>query len=76
MAVRGRTASIVDGQLFDGRWWDRPAVRMKFDPDRSEWTLYWPDRNDVFHRYTDLPPGPIQSLLGEVEADPLGIFWG
>ena len=37
---------------------------MKYDIDTGRWTLYWPDRNGRFHRYEDLWPGPVASLLG------------
>jgi death-on-curing protein len=47
---------------------DKAAVRR--------WTLYWPDRNGRFHRYQDLPPGPIAALLDEIDGDPFGKFWG
>jgi hypothetical protein len=44
--------------------------------EHYHWSLYWADRNDHWHRYDDLDPGPLDTVLNEIEADPTGIFWG
>ncbi len=74
--VRGRTVTIVEHELFDEDWLDIMVARLKYDTDTAHWTLYWPDRNGRFHRYEDLRPGPVASLLAEVDRDPFGSFWG
>ena len=58
--------------------WTRFAVaRLRYTASTREWTLYWPDRNERFHRYEDLPASTrVDDLLAEIESDPAAIFWG
>jgi fructose-1,6-bisphosphatase/sedoheptulose 1,7-bisphosphatase-like protein len=37
---------------------------------------YYADRNGRWHRYDRVAPGAIDELLGEIDNDPTGIFWG
>lgn len=76
LAVRGRTVTIVQHELFGNDWLDLMVARLKFEAATAAWTLYWPDSDRRFHRYEDLAPGPVDSLLTEVDRDPFGIFWG
>jgi hypothetical protein len=44
---------------------------------RRRWSLNWRDRNLKFHIYDRVAPTPnVQTLLDEVTADPMHIFWG
>jgi death on curing protein len=74
--VRGRTVTILQHELFIDDWLDLMVARLKYDPEARNWSLYWPDRNSRFHRYEDLAPGSVDTLLDEIERDPTGIFWG
>ena len=42
---------------------------------RSEWTLYWPDRNSRFHLYELIEPTQhVAELPDEIRADPARRF--
>ena len=61
-----------------GPEWSRlPVAQLRYDPDDHYWRLYWPDRNGRWHPY-DMrePTAQVAELLGEIDADPTGIFWG
>ena len=63
----------------DGRvdWTRQPIARLRYTKSRREWTLYWRDRDERFHRYDQLDPSPkVTDLLEEVDRDPTCIFWG
>ena len=61
-----------------GPEWTRLLVaRLRYVKARGEWSLYWRDRHEKFHLYDQVPPTPtIQTLLDEISADPISIFWG
>jgi len=54
-----------------------PVARLRDVHKYRHWTLFWRDRNQRWHRY-DLvePTADVTVLLGEIERDPTGIFWG
>jgi len=53
------------------------VAQFRFRPEDSNWLLYWADRNSRWHAYGDLEPSiDLDELLGEVDRDPTGIFWG
>ena len=62
----------------DGPDWTRfPICRFRYTKARSEWSLYWRDRNLTFHLYDLAAPSPhLDELLDHVTADRTGIFWG
>ncbi|MGH3645687.1 MAG: DUF3024 domain-containing protein [Micromonosporaceae bacterium] len=50
---------------------------MLYTKSRREWTLYWCDRNERWHRYDLIDPSPtIVPLLDELDRDPTCIFFG
>jgi hypothetical protein len=52
-------------------------ARLRYNGQRGEWTLYWPDRNARWHRYDRIAPSSdVATLLAEIESDPTAIFWG
>ena len=58
-------------------WTRSPVARLRFTKTTGLWTLYYRDRDEKFHLYDRIPPGPdIQVLLAELDADPTSIFWG
>jgi hypothetical protein len=61
-----------------GADWTRfPIARLRYTKLRREWTLYWRDRNERFHRFTPVPASnDVTDLLAAVDADHTGIFWG
>ena len=52
------------------------VAELRYNTSTHHWSLYWADRNGRSHRYEDLPPGPVDQVFREIEADPTGIFWG
>lgn len=78
--VRGKTVTIVERRppwdRGDDEWTSQEIARLKYDAERTDWTLYWSDRNGRFHLYDLIEPGTVASLLDEVEQDPTCIFWG
>lgn len=64
-------------ELAGRNWIRQPVARLRYVQARGEWTLYWSDRNDKFHRYPDSEPTRfVADLLAEIDADPTSIFWG
>lgn len=58
-------------------WRTCDVARFRFNKTRSEWTLYWLDRDLKWHIYDRIVPSPdFRDLLQEVDDDPTGIFWG
>lgn len=54
-----------------------PVAQFKYNQTQNIWTLYWRDRNSKWHIYDRIQPSTkFQDLLGEVDKDPTGIFWG
>ena len=61
----------------DPEWTRFPICRFRYTKIRNEWSLYWRDRNLVFHLYDLVQPTPhIDELIEEVKRDPTCIFWG
>jgi hypothetical protein len=52
-----------------------PVAQLSYDRDVRLWTLYWPDCNSRWHRYDDLEPGSVDTLLDEFDDDPTCIIW-
>ena len=52
------------------------VAQLRYSANTYHWSLYWADRNDHWHRYDDLDPGPLDTVLNEIEANPTAIFWG
>ncbi len=63
--------------LTGAEWTRAPIARLSYVKMRTEWTLFWVDRNDRFHRYPECGATRyVSDLLAEIEADPTCIFWG
>ena len=79
-AVRGSSVSIYECRPpwhSDLSEWSKVRVaQLRYSAENHNWSLYWADRNGRWHRYEDMEPGPVDKLLGEIEADPTCIFWG
>jgi hypothetical protein len=63
--------------LMGSEWTRAPLARLSYSKQAGEWTLYYADRNDRFHRYWECGPSAhVAELLAEIDADPTCIFWG
>jgi hypothetical protein len=80
--VDGRSVTILEcrppwSSDLGPAWTRFPIARLRFVTSRTEWTLYWHDRNSRYHRYLRIDPNrDVGALLAEIEADPTAIFWG
>ena len=62
---------------FGPEWSCLPIARLRYTKTSGTWTLYWRDRNLRFHRYDHIAPSAnVGELIGEIDRDPTGIFWG
>ena len=82
MDVDSRSVTILEcrppwREDFGPEWTRFPIARLRHTKARKEWEIYWRDRNLKFHLY-DLVDATanIEVLLGEIDADATGIFWG
>lgn len=80
--VTGRKVTVVERRApwredAGPEWTRRPVARLTYVASTRLWALYSLDRNGRFHLYARLRPTPkIDELLGELDRDPTGIFWG
>ena len=80
--VEGRSVTILECRPpwsadMGPAWTRSPIARLRFTASRGDWTLYWCDQHQRFHRYVRIDPSlAVDALLAEIEADPTGIFWG
>jgi len=79
--VHRNALTVVECRSMDpddpaGTWFEVLVARLRFTRSRG-WELYWPDRNSKFHIYEDAEPTQdVTLLLGEINRDPTGIFFG
>ena len=80
--VDARAVTIVERRPpwredYGPEWTTLGIARLRYTAKRGEWTLYWRDRNERWHRYDLIDASPdITVLLEEIDQDPTCIFWG
>jgi hypothetical protein len=78
--INGNNATLNEervGETSTGAWTSQPISQFRFDPDSTCWTLYFADRNSKWHRYEPAKPNrDVEQLIGVVDADLSGVFWG
>ncbi|HIP44540.1 MAG TPA: DUF3024 domain-containing protein [Sulfurospirillum arcachonense] len=58
-------------------WTQMHIAYMIYDKPTMRWQLYWIRGNGKKVLYDDLPPqNDLQKCIDEIDADPLGTFWG
>ncbi len=79
-AVRGGAVTLFERRpRFDAptEWLEHGVARFRYDATSATWFLYCMHRDLKWHRYESHGPAKrFETLLGEVDADPTGIFWG
>jgi Protein of unknown function (DUF3024) len=64
------------GFMNPQEWVSTPVAKFRYSEARSEWSLYWADANEKWHRVSNVKAAKdIRVLLQTVVADPLGVFW-
>jgi hypothetical protein len=78
--VRGNSVTLAESRPpWDGRgteWTVLPFAQLRYSTQTTKWSLYWADRNSRWHPYDEIPPGPLSTLLTEIDDDPTCIFKG
>jgi hypothetical protein len=80
--VEDRAVTIVERRApwrpdFGPEWTTCGLARFRYTVKTRLWTLYWSDRNQLWHRYDLIgPSNDVLVLLDEVDRDPTAIFWG
>ena len=78
--VRGHEVKIIESRptLTGGHLWaESPIAKLKYDPTKMEWELFWSRASGKWVKYHDLKPArDLKSLISEIEADPSGVFYG
>ncbi|MDA8419414.1 MAG: DUF3024 domain-containing protein [Desulfobacteraceae bacterium] len=79
--IRGQKITLIESRPAfrqPGVWVELKIAQFEFDGQARNWRLYCYDRNSKRRAYlegSDESPR-LENLLQEVDADPLGIFWG
>jgi len=78
--LRGNVVTLFEERPLFGdpsKWSSVTVAQFRFDPADNKWTLYCADRNSNWHKYEGMESQrDLDQLLGEVDRDPTGIFWG
>jgi hypothetical protein len=78
--IRGNSVTLYEERVTffkPGEWVRIRVAQLRYAPEDRSWTLYWRDRNDRWHEYSDLDPtSDLTAVLAEIDADPTCIFWG
>jgi len=79
--TRGRSVSILEcrppwrGEPGD-EWTRRRIAQLRYNPEKSNWTLHWADSNDKWHLFDLVEPGSVSEMIDELRNDRTSIFWG
>lgn len=57
-------------------WTSKPIAKFRYSEARNNWSLYWSEGSDRWHRVSNVEAAKdIHVLLEVVVKDPLGVFW-
>lgn len=80
---RGNSITITERrapwnpELIGPDWTSMKIAQLRYEQSSKQWTLYCADRNERWWPYDNIgPSASVDPLLAEVDADPIGIFWG
>jgi hypothetical protein len=78
--VHGKLVTLFEDRVIHDKpdqWVSVPIAQFRFDPERTEWTLYCCDQNGRWFVYKHADAArDIGALLHAVELDVTRIFWG
>jgi Protein of unknown function (DUF3024) len=79
---RGNSITMIERrppwkpELAGPEWISIDVAQLRYDAS-GQWALYWHDSDERWWPYDDVGPcASVGPLLGEIDADPTGIFWG
>jgi hypothetical protein len=78
--IRGNSVTLFEERPH---WQDQSRLiqalvaQFRYDPKNSRWNLFCADRYSRWQKYPGVKPSKsIDTVIGEVDRDPMGIFWG
>ena len=79
-ATRGAGITIVERRPpwnpdFGSEWSSMKIAQLRYDERARRWNLYAAGSDDRWHAYEFAAPD-VARLLGAIEQDRTGIFWG
>ena len=64
------------GFMNPDQWVSKPMAKFRYSEARNEWSLYWCDSSEKWHRVSNVKSAKnIRVLMDVVVSDPLGVFW-
>jgi hypothetical protein len=79
-SFRGNSVTLLESRPYyhdPSQWSNQPVAMFRFNPEDGKWSLYWADRNSRWHLLPEQRPAKeFNVLLGVVEQNPNGCFWG
>ncbi|HKR62505.1 MAG TPA: DUF3024 domain-containing protein [Thermoanaerobaculia bacterium] len=64
------------GFMNQSEWVSTPMAKFRYSQARNNWSLYWTDSSERWHRVSNAKAEKdIRALLDVVLKDPLGVFW-
>lgn len=78
--IRGNSITLNEERIAfsePGTWVTIPVAQLRFDPDTSQWGIFWADRNGRWHPHSEKRPSrDFDVALRAIDADKTGVFWG
>ena len=77
--VRGEAITIVEHRApwtGEGDWTSTQIAQLRHDSRRDAWSLYWMRHTGRWEPCQAAASNDVAPLLGEIDADPDGVFWG
>jgi hypothetical protein len=77
-AIEGDLVTLFEerrGLLDPEKWVRLDMARFRFDDRTKTWSLYYVDTDSGWHSYYLKPRADFESLLREIDEDPVRVFW-
>ena len=77
----GRRLTIIERRApwtpeIGPEWTSSRFAQLRLHATEQTWTLYWADRNNVWHRDLIEPTTQVDRLLARISDDPANRYWG
>jgi len=78
--IRGNDVNVIESRPHwqdNTIWSEMPIAKIRLNPDKHNWQLYWPRANGKWIKYAELRPcKTLKRILQEIDDDPYCVFWG